>query len=144
MLQFITQLTDPLLAYLKDDPVRPDIPADFRVSRHRFVSALVDELPRAMVCVSLHDFVPTNVEELSRQSDSPNTAIFYTIWSYKPGAGAELLRKTVAGIKQQYPDVTNFVTLSPKTEMARRFHLKNGAKVMRENTDTVNYEYWNL
>jgi hypothetical protein len=28
--------------------------------------------------------------------------------------------------------------------MARRFHLKNGARVMRENPNTVNYEYWNL
>jgi hypothetical protein len=33
------------------------------------------------------------------------------------------------------------VTLSPKTEMARRFHLKNGAGVYRENSTTVNYIY---
>jgi hypothetical protein len=33
------------------------------------------------------------------------------------------------------------VTLSPKTEMARKFHLKNGAEVFRENPDTVNYLY---
>jgi hypothetical protein len=25
--------------------------------------------------------------------------------------------------------------------MARRFHLKNGAVVLRENADTINYEY---
>jgi hypothetical protein len=144
MLQFITQPTDPLLVYLKDDPVRPDIPAEFRVSGNRFVSALVEDQPRAIVCVSLHDFVPEGVDDLSCQTDSPNTAIFYTIWSYRPGAGAELLRETVAGIKRQYPNIKNFVTLSPKTELARRFHLKNGARVMRENQDTVNYEYWNL
>ena len=144
MLQFITQATDPLLEYLKDDPVRPDIPAEFRVSGHRFVSVLVDELPQAIVCVSLHDFVPKNVSELEQHAAVPNTAIFYTIWSYKPGAGAVLLRETVAGIKKQFPDVNHFVTLSPKTELARRFHLKNGARVMRENAETVNYEYWNL
>lgn len=144
MLQFITQPTDPLLAYLKDDPVRPDIPADFRVSGKRFVSALVDERPRAMVCVSLHDFVPAEVDELKQESADPNTAIFYTIWSYAPGAGAELLRETVAGIRKQFPNVKHFVTLSPKTDLARRFHLKNGARIMRENTNTVNYEYWNL
>ena len=128
MLQFITQSTDPLLEYLKDDPVRPDIPAEFRVSGHRFVSALVDELPQAIVCVSLHDFVPKTVDELGQHAEVPNTAIFYTIWSYKPGAGAVLLRETVAGIRKQFPDVKNFVTLSPKTELARRFHLKNGAR----------------
>jgi hypothetical protein len=33
------------------------------------------------------------------------------------------------------------VTLSPKTDMARKFHLKNGAKIFRENEETVNYEY---
>jgi len=144
MLHFITQPTDPLLEYIKDDPVRPDIPADFRVSNNRFVSALVNETPKAMVCVSLHNFVPAAVSELECTTQEVDTAIFYTIWSYAPGAGAELLRETVAGIRERFPQIKNFVTLSPKTELARRFHLKNGARVMRENAETVNYEYWNL
>ena len=61
MLRFITQPTDPLLEYIKDDPVRPDIPAEFRVSNNRFISALVEEKPQAMVCVSLHNFVPSAI-----------------------------------------------------------------------------------
>jgi hypothetical protein len=141
MLSFITELTNPLLDYVKDDPVRPELPKDFRVGKNKFVSALVDEIPRAMVCVSLHDFIPAGVDDLSIDTENPTTAIFYTIWSYAPGAGAELLFKTVAEIKQQFPSVERFVTLSPKTELARRFHLKNGAGVYRENQDTVNYEY---
>ena len=144
MLRFITQPTDPLLEYIKDDPVRPDISAEFRVSNNRFVSALVDETPRAMVCVSLHNFVPSAIQELELTTLNADTAIFYTIWSYAPGAGADLLRETVAGIKQHYPGVKNFVTLSPKTEMARRFHLKNGAVVHRDNLESVNYEYINV
>lgn len=144
MLHFITQPTDPLLEYIKDDPVRPDIPAEFRVSNNRFISALIEEKPQAMVCVSLHNFVPSAVQELELTTLNADTAIFYTIWSYVPGAGAELLLKTVEVIKQHYPNVKNFVTLSPKTEMARRFHLKNGARVMRENADTINYEYYQL
>ena len=141
MLSFITDTSNPLLDYVKDDPVRPDIPRDFRVSGNRFVSVLAEETPQAMVCVSLHDFIPAGVDDLSRHTDQPTTAIFYTIWSYAPGAGAELLRKTVTEIRQKYPSITRFVTLSPKTELARRFHLKNGAIVFRENIDTVNYEY---
>lgn len=141
MLSFIKELTDPLLDYLKDDPVRPEIPREFRVSGQRFVSALVEEHPRAMVCVSLHDFVPESVEDLARDPTEPTTAIFYTIWSYVPGAASELLFQTVEQIRKTTPTVTRFVTLSPKTEMARRFHLKNGARVYRENSDTVNYEY---
>ena len=144
MLQFITDLTSPLLEFLKDDPVRPDIPREYRVTNNRFVSALVEDQPQAIVCVSLHDFVPSAVNELDLTAHTPTTAIFYTIWSYAPGAGAVLLRETVAGIRQQYPTIQRFVTLSPKTDMARRFHLKNGAFVMRENADTVNYEYCNL
>jgi hypothetical protein len=131
MLSFIRELTDPLLEYLKDDPVRPEIPREFRVSGQRFVSALVEDQPKAMVCVSLHDFVPETVEDLARNPDQPTTAIFYTIWSYVPGAAGELLFATVNEIRRQFPTVTRFVTLSPKTEMARKFHIQNGAQVLR-------------
>lgn len=97
--------------------------------------------PDAMVCVSFHDFVPAGVDDLSNVSEVPTTAVFYTIWSYKAGKGRDLLIQAVKGIQEQYPSVNRFVTLSPKTEMARRFHLKNGAIIFRENIETVNYEY---
>ena len=142
MLTLIRDNTDPLLDFLKDDPVRPDIPRDFRVSGSRFVATIVeDNKPQAMVCVSLHDFVPTTVEDLSRDSEQPTTAIFYTIWSYAPGAAGTLIFSVVDAIKQQYPTVTRFVTLSPKTPMAQRFHTKNGAFQLQENETTINYEY---
>ena len=143
MLHFITDLTHKLLSFIKDDPVRPEIPTDFRVSNGRMVAALSDneDDPDAMVCVSFHDFVPAGVDDLSNVSEVPTTAVFYTIWSYKAGKGQELLFRAVKGIQEQYPSVTRFVTLSPKTNMARRFHLKNGAIVFRENLETINYEY---
>ena len=141
MLAHITQVTDPLLVHIKDDPVRPDIPAEFRVAANRFVMALVEDQVRAIVCVSLQDAVPAGVEDLGYTGDAIDTAIFYTIWSYAPGAGTELLLSAVDNIRERYPSIKRFVTLSPKTEMARRFHIKNGAVVFRENTNTVNYEY---
>lgn len=143
MLTFIRDPHSPLLEFIKDDPVRPDIPVEFRVSGTRFVSTLVGESnsPKAIVCVSLHDFVPSSIDELMQESTEPRVAIFYTIWSYVPGAATELLNKTVSQIKEQFPEVQRFVTLSPKTPMARRFHLKNGAEIFRENESTVNYEY---
>lgn len=141
MLSFITDLTNPLLEYIKDDPVRPELPKEFRVGKNKFVSALVEDIPRAMVCVSLHDFIPADVDDLTIETELPTTAIFYTIWSYAPGAGVELLKKTVDEIQRQFPTIERFVTLSPKTEMAKRFHTKNGAGVFRENPNTVNYEY---
>ena len=143
MLHFITDLKHKLLSFIKDDPVRPEIPTDFRVSDGRMVAALSsDETnPDAMVCVSFHDFVPQDTTELKETALVPTTAVFYTIWSYKAGKGKQLLVEAVKGIQEQYPSVTRFVTLSPKTEMARRFHMKNGAIVFRENIETVNYEY---
>ena len=143
MFQFITDLSHTLLSFIKDDPVRPEISKDFRVSDGRVVAALTDEeqQPEAMVCVSFHDFVPEDVAGLHKTAQVPTTAIFYTIWSYKSGKGRDLLYQAVKGIQAQYPSVTRFVTLSPKTNMARRFHLKNGAIVLRENIDTTNYEY---
>ena len=142
MLTIITSPSHQLLEFIKDDPVRPDISAEFRVSNGRKVVALAKEnKPDAMVCVSFHDFVPESVQDLDKVTEVPTTAVFYTIWSYKAGAGRDLLVQAVEDIKKSHPEVTRFVTLSPKTEMAKRFHLKNGATIFRENLDTVNYEY---
>lgn len=142
MLTFIKDLTNKLLEFIKDDPVRPEIPTDFRVSDGRMVAALVNEdKPDAIVCVSFHDFVPQDTNDLKNIATVPTTAVFYTIWSYKAGKGQQLLREAVKEIREQYPSITRFVTLSPKTEIARRFHLKNGALIFRENLETINYEY---
>jgi len=143
MLTFIRDIGNALLDFIKDDPVRPEIPTDFRVSDGRMVAALVDEekQPTAMVCVSFHDFVPQDVNDLNTTAVVPTTAVFYTIWSYKAGKGKELLIQAVREIQKSHPSVTRFVTLSPKTDVARRFHLRNGAIIFRENIDSTNYEY---
>ena len=142
MLTFIRDISNKLLEFIKDDPVRPEISRDFRVTDGRMVAALVEEeQPTAMVCVSFHDFIPEDVNDLNTTAVVPTTAVFYTIWSYKAGKGKELLIQAVREIQNSHPSVTRFVTLSPKTETARRFHLRNGAIVFRENLDTINYEY---
>ena len=134
---------DPLMEYIKDDPVRPEISREFRVGPNRFVSALVEDQLMAMVCVNLLDRVPKTTQDLG-STESYDTAVFYTIWSYVPGCAGQLLRETVMAIRQQFPSVTRFVTLSPKTEMARKFHLRNGAIVLSDNEESVNYEYLNI
>lgn len=143
MLQFIQDITNKLLEFIKDDPVRPEISKEFRVSNGRAVAALVDEEenPEAMVCVSFHDFVPENIECLNKTTQVPTVVTFYTVWSYRPGAGRDILLQAMSHIKKHYPSVTTFVTLSPPTEMAKRFHLKNGAKIYRVNKNTINYLY---
>lgn len=143
MLEKITSLTEELLRLLKDDPVRPDIPADFRVDEHGSVFVLKNEKGEtlAVTCVKFLAGIPETVEDLHTLARDSTTAVFYTIWSYAAGAGRELIEQAQKDIKTQMPAVDTFVTLSPKTEMARRFHLKNGAEVYRENPDTVNYLY---
>lgn len=145
MLHTITTLEDPLLALVKDDPVRPDIPVDFRVSEHCCVYVLLDDeyrKPQAVVCVARKSSVPKDVVELALVEDSPATvAVFYTIWSYSPGAGRRLIQEAQKSIRIEHKAITTFVTLSPPTEMARVFHLKNGAGVLSINPDTVNYIY---
>ena len=145
MLHTITTLSDPLLALIKDDPVRPDIPIDFRVSEHCSVYVLLDDQynkPQAVVCVARKSSVPKDVLELALLDDSPATvAVFYTIWSYTPGAGRRLIQETQRSIRVEHSYIKTFVTLSPPTEMARTFHLRNGAGVLSVNPDTVNYIY---
>lgn len=143
MLKIITQLTDPLLSYIKDDPVRPEIPVEFRVSKNTEVFALVDEQEKltAMVCVAYRDFVPKDTVDLSQEPTDPNIAVFYTIWSYAPGAGRDLIVEARRELPRRLPHIKKFVTLSPQTELARKFHLKNGASIYSENATSVNYEY---
>lgn len=143
MLYIINQIDDPLIEYIKDDPVRPEIPAEWRVTDNKKIFTIVDtdNKPQAIVCVAFCDNVPTRVEDLFTESKLPTNAIFYTIWSYSAGAGRSLIQQAQKYISETFTDVKRFVTLSPPTEMARKFHLRNGAVVFRENETTVNYEY---
>ena len=142
MLQAITDLTEEIVRLLKDDPVRPEIPAEQRVNTNSRIYVLRDgDQTRAVTCVKFLNAVPAAVEDLADLVDSATTAVFYTIWSYVPGAGRDLIIAAQKSIEAEFPGIKTYVTLSPKTEMARRFHLKNGAGIYRENLDTVNYIY---
>lgn len=138
----IQSLDHPLAQHLKDDPVRPDIPHELRVQDNAEVFALqVDDALSAMVCVKYSDHIPSTVDELLEQSLNPSVAVFYTIWSYAAGAGRDMILEAREYIQRTNPNIKDFVTYSPKTEMAKRFHLKNGAYTYRENDDSVNYKY---
>jgi acyl-CoA synthetase (NDP forming) len=97
--------------------------------------------PLAVTCVKFLSDIPKSVDELANAVVNTNTAVFYYIWSYAAGAGRQLIEEAQQQIREEKPEVTTYVTLSPKTEMARRFHHKNGAETYRENADTVNYLY---
>ncbi|CAB4241580.1 hypothetical protein UFOVP71_118 [uncultured Caudovirales phage] len=143
MLHLIQTLGDKLLDLLSQDPIRPHIPASDRVGDNKVIFVLRNEHDevRAITCVSYQSSIPASEQELFNVEAEPDTAVFYTIWSYKPGAGKELIFDAVRYIKENNKNITKFVTLSPKTEMAKRFHTKNGAVIFRENAETTNYQY---
>lgn len=142
MLHTITTITEEIVKLLKDDPVRPDIPVTDRINSNSRIYMLKDgDQTQAVTCVKFLDAIPAAVEDLSGLVDSATTAVFYTIWSYASGAGRNLIMAAQESIESEFPGIKTYVTLSPKTEMAKRFHLKNGAGIYRENSDTVNYIY---
>jgi hypothetical protein len=86
--------------------------------------------------------IPRDEQDLIDMPKDKNTAVFYTIWSYSPGAGQALIKAAADWLLKDYKDIVNIVTLSPQTEMAKRFHIKNGATVHRTNETSVNYKYY--
>lgn len=142
MLYQISSLTDHYLDLIKDDPVRPEIAAADRVNQNSRVYLWLDQQQvGACVCVKFLDFVPTEVDHLSQVCHKPTTAVFYTIWSYRSGSARLLLMETARQICEEMEQIQTLVTLSPKTDMARKFHLANGALELQENPNTVNYVY---
>jgi uncharacterized protein YuzE len=143
MLHLIESLTDKFFELIYQDPVRPNVPHVDRIGANKDIFVFRDENDKvkAITCVSYQSNIPTKESELFESTDNPSIAVFYTIWSYVPGAGRTLIFDAVRHIKETRPEITRFITLSPKTEMAKRFHTKNGAGVYRENDETVNYEY---
>lgn len=142
MLQIITSLSDDLEALIRDDPVRPEIPVSDRVNQNSRIYMLKEgDKTQAVTCVKFLNTIPEAVDDLVGLVGSATTAVFYTIWSYSAGAGRSLIQEAQKSIEAEFPGIKTYVTLSPKTEMARRFHLKNGAGIYRENSTTINYIY---
>jgi len=125
-----------------DDPVRPHIPAEWRTTGGREVYGLFEdesaEILRAVICVAYTDQVPTNESEMDNRGT--DVAVFYTVWSYDRGAGRDIVLSVAEHIKNT-TFVKRYVTLSPLTEMAERFHLRNGAELIGKYDECQNFEY---
>ena len=127
-------------ALTKDDPVRPHLAADWRMRSGREVYALrEDDEITAVICVAYMDEVPTCEQDM--KWPGVDVAVFYTVWSYKKGAGRKIVLETAKHIKKVHTNIKRFVTLSPLTEMAERFHLRNGATLLAKHPYAQNFEY---
>ena len=143
----LVSLTQETAWVIDDDPVRPELSYAFRTSEDRRGYVLLNDFTgnvEAVCCTAMCSSVPITVKELSNFSTKENTrniAVFYTLWSYARGAGRQILFDTYHDIKKHRPSVDRFVTLSPKTDMAEKFHTSNGAVVLSRNEESDNYEY---
>lgn len=134
----LTLITDTDLDLTVEDPVRPTIPMSWR-QQYEIWAWMESGRRAATICVAWLDTVPDS-EEAMLILPRGFKAVAYTIWSAEPGAGARLIRALQQEI-QKNPLCEGLYTLSPPTEMARKFHTNNGARVYRLNQTTVNYQY---
>jgi hypothetical protein len=100
-----------------------------------------------VICVAYTNEVPKDENELDLYSQQAcqdgqrgNIAVFYTVWSYSKGAGREIVN-TVAKQLHDEKRAERFITLSPLTDMAERFHLRNGAELLEKHNSCQNFEY---
>ena len=135
-------VTMPNEVRLEDDPVRKGYSYDFRTTDGRQIFTIPN---KAVVCIANTNKVPKTMKQLIRYSSPKATecTIFYTVWSYSKGAGREIILEAAKHIKET-KGVTRFVTLSPLTQMAERFHLRNGAVLLNKGEECQNFEYENV
>ena len=63
------------------------------------------------------------------------------LWQGTKKGGGKLIVKEVFKVIKKSNHLNRLVTLSPLTEMARNFHLRNGAVEVQINETTQNFEY---
>ena len=137
----------------KEDPVRPELDNVFRRSYGRKIYGVKykGEI-YAVMCFAYTNEIPKDVTELDkfshdaflqsahRDQNDGKIAIAYTVWSKKKGGGKLIVKEVFQKIKKSN-HLNRLVTLSPLTEMATKFHSRNGAKLLQVNKTTQNFEY---
>ncbi len=138
---------------IDEDPVRPELDIVFRRSYGRKIYGVkyMGEI-HAVMCFAYTNEIPKNVKELDkfshdaflqsaqRDQNVGKIAIAYTVWSKKRGGGKLIVKEVFKKIKKSN-HLNRLVTLSPLTEMASKFHSRNGAKLLQVNETTQNFEY---
>tara|TARA_B100000963_G_scaffold202083_1_gene175946 strand:+ start:264 stop:884 length:621 start_codon:yes stop_codon:yes gene_type:complete len=138
---------------INEDPVRPELDIVFRRSYGRKIYGVkyMGEI-HAVMCFAYTNEIPKNVKELDkfshdaflqsaqRDQNVGKIAIAYTVWSKKKGGGKLIVKEVFKKIKKSN-HLNRLVTLSPLTEMASKFHSRNGAKLLQINETSQNFEY---
>ena len=128
----------------EDDPVRPELDNEFRVSNGRKIFGLkYNNEIEGVVCIAFTNELPATVKELDLMSvneKDSQIAIAYTLWSLKKGAGKKIMKELLKYMKEQN-NIDSIMTLSPLTPVATHYHIRNGAKLIKINPTTQNFQY---
>ena len=138
---------------VEEDPVRPELDNNFRSGYGRKIYGVKykGEI-HAIMCFAYTNKIPRSVDELEKLSTDAflqsamrdqnigKIAIAYTVWSKKKGGGKLIVKEVFKKIKKSN-NLNRLVTLSPLTEMATKFHTRNGANLVQINQNTQNFEY---
>ena len=128
----------------EDDPIRPDLTNKFRTSQGRKIFGLkYKEEVEGVVCIAFTNDIPVTIKELELMSTEENLgkiAIAYTLWSFKKGAGKKIIKELLEYMKNKN-NLDSVMTLSPLTPMATHYHIRNGAKLIKINPTSQNFEY---
>ena len=127
-----------------DDPIRPELDNTFRITKGRKIFGLKykDEI-EGVVCLAFTNELPATVKELDLMSVDENNsqiAVAYTLWSLKKGAGKKIMKELLKYMKKQN-NIDSIMTLSPLTPVATHYHIRNGAKLIKINPTTQNFQY---
>jgi len=126
------------------DPVRPELGVSYKTYPGRAVFGLraLDGKYVAFCCVARTLDVPWDIMSLSSFTSKDGTIyVPYTVWSLRKGAGRVIINELINFVKKSDESIRRIVTLSPRTDMAKNFHLRNGAKEIATHVVTVNFEY---
>ena len=129
---------------IQDDPIRPDLSNEFRTSNGRKMFGLKfnDEI-EGVVCIAFTNEIPSTIKELelmSIEEGKSKIAIAYTLWSLKKGAGKKIMKELLRYMKEKN-HLDSVMTLSPLTPMATHYHIRNGAKLIKINPTSQNFQY---
>ena len=139
---------------ISEDPIRPELDIKFRTSYGRKIFGVKYKKEIcAIMCFGFTNEIPKTIDEFDLMTKDAHLqsawrdhesigkiAIAYTVWSKKRGGGKLIVKEVFKKIKKSN-HLDRLVTLSPLTDMARNFHLRNGAKELQVNKETQNFEY---
>lgn len=140
----IEVVTDKPELWKDGDPVRPELGVSYKTYPGRQVYGLKDSEGEyvAFCCIARTWDVPMDIMSLSSLTSEEGTVcVPYTVWSLRRGAGKAIINELLRVVKENETGIKRVVTLSPRTEMARKFHERNGAREVSSTAVIVNFEY---